>query len=136
MANQKHNRLPPTDRKPIEWESVALIGFEDNGWPAVICTIEPSMFLHVLRGIAIEERKDDLELDEEDDWDEGDEFMEITSFDMEQAEKSLIWALFPVDVAKEIFCSAREEKKKADRRHEQTEPQRPLPGQLTLPISD
>lgn len=130
-TKQQMKWLPPTDHKHIEWESVALIGFDGKGWPQTICTIEPKAFLDTLKHMALTEINDgrDEEEDEEDWLDEDD--CELSYWDICQAEQHLRWALYPVEVAKEIFCSAREERKKEQ---QPVGPPKPLPGQLTLPI--
>lgn len=133
MEKQEYKWLPPTDHKPIEWESIALIGFRADGWPEVICTIEPGPFLKVLKSMALEEINDGIPEDETH-WEEDEE---LDCFELEIQEKSLRWALFPVDVAKEIFSKPREEERKKTRKHEDAaEPAKPLPNQLTLPISE
>lgn len=132
MSGADFKWLPPTDHKHIEWESVALIGFDASGWPQTITTIEPGNFLSVLKRMALEEINEGID-DDDCEWEEDEE---LDCYHLEMAEKSLKWALYPVEIAKEIFCSAREERKNAERKHEATEPPKPLPGQLTLPIGE
>lgn len=115
--------------EPIPWESVALIGYRD-GEPGIISSVEPDCVLSFLLGLGDDEEEDD------DDDSYGRDFDRESFIERVNEQANLIeWKLYPVDVAKEIFCSAMDERKKKRKKHEEpTETTKPIPGQLTLPI--
>lgn len=102
---------------PIPWDSVALVGYRD-GVPCIISSAQPDHIFDFFWTSGDEEENEiyDHDFDRE-------SFVESIR---EQA-KLIEWKLYPVDVAKEIFCSYKHKRSGEA-------PPSPLTGQLTLPI--
>lgn len=120
------------ESKPMAWESVAVVAFTNNQ-PVIISSIEPLSIFHTLRELmrsdCIDESLPKELIDDEEFWSEFDDHLTLP--EMIDRIQELRWELYPVEMAKEIFCSRygkEEEDKSASNK--------PLPGQLSMPFPD
>ena len=105
-----------TQPKPIEWQEVAMVGFE-HGRPVIITSVEPRVLFDTWCSLLPEDS---------DSWIFG-ENDKISKEAVEQRIAELDWKLYPVEDAKTVFCSAK------PRAKESQHATQPLPGQKSLP---
>lgn len=110
--------------KAIEWEKVAMVGFANNR-PVLITTVEPGPLFETLAGL-LREDFDFPQDDESWDWDD-----EISLQDIRMRIGDMQWRLYPVEIAKEVFCNSFDKEPSREIPMNQ-----PLPGQLSIPFDD